>query len=228
MPLLFDLPSENGPQVLQIDVRSLVIAGWTGRDSHAIEHHIGELEAIGVPRPSTVPLFYRVAASQLSQAAEVEVVGAETSGEVEPFLFMHEGETFVSIASDHTDRALETHSVALSKQICAKPVARTAWRMSEVADHWDSLVLRSWIEEAGAFVLYQEGTVAALRPPADLLQRYAVGNAQPGDGFAMTCGTVGVIGGIRPSPRFRMELVDPIRDRRITHEYSARVLPIVA
>jgi hypothetical protein len=228
MPLLFDLPSENGPQALQIDVSSLVIAGWTGRDAHAIEHHIGELEAIGVPRPSTVPLFYRVAASQLSQAAEVEVVGAETSGEVEPFLFMHEGETFVSIASDHTDRALETHSVALSKQICVKPVARTAWRMSEVADHWDSLVLRSWIEEAGTFVLYQEGTVAALRPPADLLQRYAVGNAQPGDGFAMTCGTVGVIGGIRPSPRFRMELVDLVRDRRITHEYSARVLPIVA
>jgi len=227
MSLVFNTSTVNGPQALHIDVNHLVIAGWTGRDAHAIEHHIRELEAIGVPRPSTVPLFYRVAASQLSQAAAVEVVGAETSGEVEPFLFVHEGEVFVSIASDHTDRALETHSVALSKQICPKPVARAAWRMSDVADHWDALELRSWIEEDGAFVLYQEGTVAALRPPADLLQRYAVGNAQPSQGFAMTCGTVGVIGGIRPSLRFRMELVDTVRARRITHEYSVLVLPIV-
>jgi len=228
MKLFFDLPQENPPRTLHVEVDRLVIAGWTGRDAHAIEHHIGELEAIGVPRPSAVPLFYRVAANQLSQADTVEVVGGESSGEVEPLLFLHAGEFFVSIASDHTDRALETHSVALSKQICVKPVARSAWRLADVRDRWDALVLRSWVDEDGEWRLYQEGTLAALRTPADLLERYAAADAPPAEGFAMTCGTVGAIGGIRPSARFRMELKDERLDRRIAHEYRSVVLPVVA
>lgn len=228
MILEFEFPSEARSLPLVIEVDRLVIAGWTGRDAHAIEHHIGELEAIGVPRPSAVPLFYRVAANQLTQADDVEVLGAETSGEVEPLLFLHGGKWFVSIASDHTDRALETHSVALSKQICVKPTARSAWPLDDVLGHWDDLVIRSWIEEGGEIKLYQEGTLAAIRPPADLLERYASGNPPPADGFAMTCGTVGAIGGIRPSPRFRMELVDEARGRRIAHEYRSVVLPIVS
>jgi len=228
MTLSFSLPREAGAAPVQIAVKRLVIAGWAGRDRHAIEHHIGELEAIGVPRPSSVPLFYRVASNQMTQAAEVEVVGDETSGEVEPLLFVHAGDMFVSVASDHTDRPLETHSVALSKQACVKPAAASAWRMSDVADHWDSLVLRSWIHEGGDWVLYQEGQLSALLAPADLLARLAVGEAAPGEGFAMTCGTVPVIGGIRPAARFRMELADERDGQRISHEYHAAALPVIA
>lgn len=44
----------------------LVVAGWTGRDRAAIEHHIDELARLGVPRPSTVPLYYRLAHSLLT------------------------------------------------------------------------------------------------------------------------------------------------------------------
>lgn len=228
MNLSFVLPLDTGLPPLQIEVSRLVIAGWTGRDVQAIEHHIGELAAIGVPRPSAVPLFYRVASHQLTQADSVQVVGEGTSGEVEPFLFFLGGEWFVSIASDHTDRPLETHSVALSKQICPKPVARSAWPLAEVLDHWDTLELRSWIEEDGEPRLYQEGTLAALRPPADLLARYSAGHPPPTDGFAMACGTVGAIGGIRPSASFRMELFDPRLDRRISHTYRCVALPVVA
>ena len=228
MPLTFTLPREPAHLPVQIDVDRLVIAGWAGRDLHAIEHHIGELEAIGVPRPSSVPLFYRVARNQITQATQVEVVGAETSGEVEPLLFFHAGEMFVSVGSDHTDRRLETHSVALSKQACVKPVATAAWRMSDVADHWDDLTLRSWIEEGDRWVPYQEGRLSALLAPADLLARLAQGEPAPAEGFAMTCGTVPVIGGIRPAQRFRMELADERDGQRITHEYLATVLPVVA
>ena len=228
MKLSFELPEGNAPSTLSFEARHLVIAGWTGRDTAAIEHHIEELAELGVPAPSAVPLFYRVATQQLSQADVVQVVGADTSGEVEPLLFLHGGEFFVSIGSDHTDRALEAHSVALSKQICVKPVARSAWRLADVQDRWDTLVLRSWIEEGGEWRLYQEGTLAALRPPADLLTRCAAVDGEPADGFAMTCGTVGAIGGIRPAARFRMELVDEHTGRRIAHEYRAVSLPIVA
>jgi hypothetical protein len=40
-----------------IAVNDLVVAGWTGRDNATVEHHIAELQAIGVARPRTVPCF---------------------------------------------------------------------------------------------------------------------------------------------------------------------------
>ena len=30
-----------------LDIRNLVIAGWTGRDKEKMEHHMAELEALG-------------------------------------------------------------------------------------------------------------------------------------------------------------------------------------
>lgn len=213
---------------LEVDIDQLVIAGWAGRDPEAIMHHISELEALGVPRPSAVPLFYRVAANQLTQKSRVEVIGSASSGEAEVFIFTHQGELYVSLASDHTDRELESHSVALSKQLCVKPVATTAWKMSDVAEHWDQLILRAWIKEEGEFRLYQEGPLSSLRKPDDLLSRYLSDREVPAEGLGMTCGTVAAIGGIRPATEFRMELVDERLGRSISHAYQSLELPVVA
>ena len=227
MKLEFRIESEHGPRTLQAEIDQLVIAGWAGRDRAAIDHHIEELAAIGVPRPSAVPLYYRVAANQLTQDENVQVVGPHSSGEVEAFVFTVAGVQYVSVASDHTDRKLEAHSVALSKQLCVKPVARTAWPMAEVAGHWDELQVRSHIVENGNEVLYQDGSLATLRTAHDLIAGYSQGGALP-DGTGMTCGTVAVIGGIRPAPVFDMELIDPRRRRSIRHRYTVSVLPEVA
>ncbi|MBU9843609.1 DUF2848 domain-containing protein [Rahnella ecdela] len=227
MKLTFSVAANTDKDSLDIIVNQLVIAGWTGRDHEAILHHISELEALGVPRPSAVPLFYRVATNQLSQSENIEVVGSATSGEAEPFIFIYQGEQFVSLASDHTDRVLEAHSVALSKQICVKPVARQAWKMEDVAEHWDQLILRSWIKEEGEYRLYQEGRLSSLRKPDDLLERYLAGMVQPENGLAMSCGTVVAIGGIRPATEFRMELVDEVLGRTISHSYQSTELPVV-
>jgi len=232
MKLTFSLPESTdknpGFSTFEADIDKLVIAGWAGRDPDAILHHISELEAIGVPRPSAVPLFYRVAANQLTQDKTVEVIGSASSGEAEVFIFTHRGEMFVSLASDHTDRELESHSVALSKQLCIKPVATTAWRMKDVAEHWDQLILRAWIKEDGEYRLYQEGPLSSLRKPDDLLSRYLEEGEVPADGLGMTCGTVAAIGGIRPATEFRMELVDEILGRSISHTYLSLELPVVA
>jgi hypothetical protein len=228
MKLAFTLESAAAARPINVDIDTFIIAGWAGRDLAAIEHHIEELAAIGVPRPSAVPLYYRVAANQLTQEARVQVVGPHSSGEVETLVFMAEGEMLVSLASDHTDRKLESHSVALSKQLCAKPVGRTAWRFADVAGHWDELVIRSWIQENGKQVLYQEGPLSALRLPTELIAGYANGAATLPAGCAMSCGTVGAIGGIRPSTSFAMELFDPRSGRSLRHEYAMDVLPEVA
>ncbi len=228
MKLFFDLIStRTALQLVTVDLRQCVVAGWAGRDLAAIEHHIEELAVLGVPRPSAVPLYYRIAANQVSQDDALQAVGPHSSGEAEVFVFMHDGQLMVSLASDHTDRKLESVSVALSKQICVKPVARAAWPFAEVAAHWDSLILRSWIEEDGQRVLYQEGALASLRQPTDLIKGCFGTAGMPSDA-GMTCGTMAAIGGIRPSTTFEMELFDPILERRIRHAYRIEVLPEVA
>jgi len=228
MKVSFQLETDAGSRQLDTDIHTLIVAGWAGRDRDAIEHHIEELAAIGVPRPSSVPLYYRIADNQLTQSARVQAVGGESSGEVETFVFTVAGEMYVSIASDHTDRKLEAHSVALSKQLCVKPLATTAWRYADVADYWDELIIRSSIVENGAEVLYQEGTLATLRSPLDLIKGYAQGAATLPEGAGMTCGTVAVKGGIRPATVFSMELHDPRRNRSLRHRYEVEILPEVA
>jgi len=109
-------------------VRELVIAGWTGRDVAALEKHIRELEAIGVRRPKTTPIFYRVAAALLTGDDAIEVLGYRSSGEAECVVYSFDGGLFVGVGSDHTDRQAEAVGVSLSKQMCAKPVSGLAAR----------------------------------------------------------------------------------------------------
>ena len=195
----------------------LVIAGWTGRDEAALKKHIRELEEIGVKAPKTTPIFYRVAASLFTYADEIQVSGADTSGEVEFVLLSSPDGLRVVVGSDHTDRKAETIGVSLSKQLCAKPVSAESWRYDEVKPHWERLVLRAWADGE----LYQEGPVTAMRSPEDLLKRYPL---KPG--WAMFCGTLAAKGGIRPAQKFSMELEDPVLKRKLTHAYAIKVLPV--
>ncbi len=205
-------------------IQSLVVAGWTGRDVAALEKHIRELEAIGVKRPKSTPIFYRNAASLLTTAETIEVLGENSSGEIEYVIHAIGGELFVGLGSDHTDRKAETINVSLSKQMCAKPVSRKTWKLSEVAPHWDKLMLRSHAVIDGARVLYQEGSVAAMRTPDELIGLYTGGGSLEA-GTSMFCGTLAVHGGIRPATTFEMELHDPVLDRSIVHAYKIRTLP---
>jgi hypothetical protein len=212
---------------ISVPIDTLVIAGWAGRDQAAIEHHIEELAAIGVPRPSSVPVYYRVGAATLTQADTLTVLGPDTSGEVEPLLVSLADGLWIGLGSDHTDRKAETIGIALSKQLCGKPVGRQLWRYEEVEAHWDEVVLRAWATIDGERVLYQEGPSSALRSPRDLLER-SPGKGEMAPGTAMFCGTLGALGGIRPATRFEMELADPVLKRSIRHAYEVDVLPVIS
>jgi hypothetical protein len=225
--LSFEGHAEGGIEEVAVEIEDLVIAGWTGRDVAALNHHIEELKAIGVPPPSSVPLYYRVSAELLTQADRIQVVGDDTSGEVEPVLVGAADRLWVTLGSDHTDRKAESFSVAFAKQICAKAVGRTAWRFEEVEPHWDRLMLRSFIQNGGRRVLYQEGPLARIRAPRDLIVGWQ-GNKRLPVGAAMFCGTLPCVGAIRPSERFEMELEDPVLGRTLTHSYHVQSLPIVA
>jgi Protein of unknown function (DUF2848) len=204
-----------------IPVHTAIVAGWTGRDRAVVERHVAELEALGVPRPSSTPVFYRVSASRLTTATQIESTAA-SSGEVEVVLLRHDGRLYVGVGSDHTDREVETYGVAVAKQLCDKPIAPEFWLYDEVDAHWDQLATRSWIDED---ILYQEGTLDGLLPPDELLRL-----AEPplADGTMMFCGTFAAIGGIRSARAFRYELADPVLGRTIRGSYEMQTLPVIS
>lgn len=218
---------------LRLPLDRAIIAGWTGRSREAVEHHIEELRAIGVSPPSQVPLFYRVAADLLTTAAQIQTVGATSSGEAEPVLIDTGERLYLGLGSDHTDREMETRSVALSKQLCAKPLAATLWPFDEIAGHIDSIRVRSFVREAETqtWEPYQDGTLAMLLPLAGLAAAAPEGRAtgRLGAGTVMMCGTFPVIGGgVRPARSFRMEMIDEVLSRRISHSYETVPLPVIA
>lgn len=206
-----------------VPLHTAIIAGWTGRDRVALEKHIAELEELGVKRPPTTPVFYRVSASRLSTAPLMEACGSASSGEVEFVLLKHAGRLWVGVGSDHTDREVETYNITVSKQMCDKPIAPAFWELDSVAGHWDRLVLRSFVVEKGERVLYQEGSVASMLSPDDLLRRW---DQDLADGTVMFCGTLAARGGIRPAERFEYELEDPVTGRRLAHGYDIASLPM--
>ncbi len=219
--------TESGATGLEVRIDELVIAGWTGRDAQALEAHIRELEALGVKRPRTTPIFYRVAASLLTTASEIQVAGRDSSGEAEAVVFCLDEGLWVGVGSDHTDRKFEALNVTASKQMCAKPVSERLWRFKDVAEHWDRLILRSFAIRDGARRLYQEGPVARMRDPRELIALYARADATLTPGrTAMFCGTLAVIGAVEAADAFEVELEDPVRGRKLAHRYAISTLPV--
>jgi Protein of unknown function (DUF2848) len=224
--LTFTIEDQGAPTPLTLAIDQAVIAGWTGRDPVARDKHIAELEAIGIARPASTPIYYRVSARRLTIADSIEVSGGNSSGEVEFVLIGWQGRIFVGCGSDHTDRKVETYSVTVSKQMCDKPIAPELWELEDVIGHWDRLILRAFAWIDGARVLYQEGTLDAMLPVKELIARGFGGRGLP-DGCAMFGGTFAANGGIRPASRFEVELEDPVRKRSIKHAYDVIALPVL-
>ena len=234
--LALSLHDASGTRRADVKIDQAVVAGWTGRDAAAVEKHIKELEALGVKRPATTPIFYRVSAARITTDEAIEAVGESSGGEVEFVLLQHAGKLWVGTGSDHTDREVEKYGVTVSKQMCDKPIAPVFWAYDEVAPHWDRLLLRAHVVEGGKRTLYQEGAVSAMIHPQDLLARYAdskdaseraFGEALLPNSALMFCGTLAARGGVRATPEFAFELEDPVLGRKISHSYRTKTLPIL-
>lgn len=223
--LTFTIDAKGATTPLTLAIDQAVIAGWTGRDPVARDRHIAELEALGIARPASTPIYYRISARRLTMEDSIEVCGEQSSGEVEFVLIGWQGRVFVGLASDHTDRKVESYSVTVSKQMCDKPIAPVLWELEEVAPHWDRMILRSYAWIDGKRELYQEGTLDAMLGVDDLIKGGFADGKLP-DGCAMFGGTFAAKGGIRPADRFECELEDPVLKRTIRHAYDVITLPV--
>jgi hypothetical protein len=223
LPLVVE--SREGRAPLPFTVRQIVCAGYTSRDPGETERHVRELEGLGIRRPQDVPVFAAVAAYLATVDPVIEVQGPFTSGEVEYALLFGPGGPWVTVASDQTDRFLERHSVAASKQLCPKVLAPVVWPAGEVREHWDELELRAWVRSGRKRRLYQEARLSALLAPDALLPGLRRRTGRVLEGVVLFSGTVPTVDGqVVYGDAYELELADPRLGRAIRTEYAVRVL----
>lgn len=207
-----------GERPLAMKVTRVDIAGYTGRDRAAVDRYVAKLEEEGIAPPPSIPALFRVGADRVVTHRTIDVTGPQTCGEVEFVLLVTDQGVHVTVGSDHTDRALEQTSIPLAKQAVPKVVAREAWRLEEVGDHWDSLRLEAWVGDERR--PYQETGVDFFLPPDAILDLVPAGN-----GTVIFAGTVSSLGGgFDFDPVFTGRLSDPVLDRSIEFTYRARPL----
>lgn len=203
-----------------------VAIGYAGRDQESVIAHVEELKALGVPAPTTVPSMYWVDPTRIAANTELQVVGGGCSGEVEFFAaYDCKGTLYFTVASDHTDRQLETVSVSKAKQACSKIIGNLFWCYDDVRDHWDEIGLRSWVTEPGQKErLYQDGNLGKILPPEELEQLARKDLGDKGS-FCFFSGTLPLVSPICYRGSFRMELEDSRLKRSIRHHYRVTELP---
>lgn len=204
---------------LRLEKFTAVVAGYTGRDEAAVQEHIDELAAIGIAPPPSVPMFYPVESSSVSSRPEISVAGDRTSGEIEPLYVRHAGRHFLGIASDHTDREVETRDIGESKKACPKPVASTVVEVPDLSKlSLDTARARCWVDGQ----LYQEGTLDGLRTPQNVVE-LLLKNTDIGEGdFVCLGGTLPILdGGFVYGSEWRLELTLD-EGTNITHAYSTQ------
>jgi len=75
-----------------------------------------------------------------SATVHVQVLGPETSGQVEYALLVAPGgDVCVTVASDHSDRSFEHYGIQRSKQLYPDVLAAEVWPHSEVESHVDDV-----------------------------------------------------------------------------------------
>lgn len=200
-----------------------IVAGYTGRNAAAVQHHIDELAAIGVAPPPEIPMFYPVDSESVNSDAEYEDSRTLTSGEIEPIYVRHSGVYYLGVGSDHTDRDLERTDIGDSKRACPKPVSREVLRIGSAADleafSLDDAIARCSVDGAR----YQEGPLNGLRTAHDittrLIDRLGLGDDED---FVCLGGTLPLLDGTFTAGELWHVEIELADGTRLTHDYRMK------
>lgn len=218
--LTFHLPDGVSRSVVVTD---LLNAGYAGRAQDEVKAHIAELADLGVPGPTITPALYPVAPYLAQQVELVSVQHGQTSGEAEWALVITDDGPLLTVACDHTDRALEIHGVAWSKNAGPDIIGTNAWRLDDVRGHLDRITLKAWVrDDFDNELLIQDSSLGALLEPDYWLNVLAdKGLNRPGT--VLISGTVAMISGVDQfAPFWRVEMSDPVAERSIETHYAVR------
>jgi hypothetical protein len=220
---------KDGTRDLVFPVKRMVNAGYVGRDQEAVEKHINELKLKGISAPDEVPTLYPVASYLLTTGGILEVVEEQTSGEAEFVVLLREGQIYIGVGSDHTDRKLEADSIIKAKQMCPNVISPVVWLYEEIKPVWDDLEMKSWVVKEGKRILYQETKLSAILNVEDLLSfvKSKVGDKNM-ENIVVYSGTVGTIGGEMISGEgFEVELRNPEINESLWCKYKVEIIDYV-
>ena len=211
-------------QSFDFNPKTLIIAGFTGKDSASAKKHLEELRELGVPVPEKIPAFYPVDPSMVTDAQVIEVHTKESSGEAEPVLITSGGKMYIAVGSDHTARDLEMKDIGESKKACVKPVSSDVFELEYVLKNWESLLLRSYVRKDGERILYQDGKASELLPVHDLLEKLREwkGNSNLEESIIFL-GTVPLLTGkFVYGDWYRVELIEEKSGTSVSREYTVK------
>ncbi|GAA4537365.1 DUF2848 domain-containing protein [Pseudonocardia xishanensis] len=221
--LTFALPDG---ETRTVAVHRVFNAGYAGRAQEEVAAHVAELAELGVPAPEVTPALYPVSPYLAQQADTVPAQHGHTSGEAEWALVIGEDVTdpLLTVACDHTDRDLEVHGVAWSKNASPDVLGTRAWRLREIAD-LDAIALRAWVRHGDTEQLVQDAKLGALLAPdywLDVLRER--GWLTPGT--VLLSGTVAMLPGVDQfADGWRVELTDPATGGTLELAYAVDRLP---
>jgi hypothetical protein len=223
--LTFALPDEES---VTVEVDTLLNAGYAGRSQADVTAHITELAELGVPAPTRIPCIYPIASYLAMQAHEIDVQHDLTSGEAEWALVVAgtgPDDLLLTAACDHTDRRLERHGVAWSKQAAPDLLADRAWRLSTIADRLDEFTLTGTVETESGTEVIQHGTLTELLSPLYWVEELRARDLL-NPGTVLMSGTIPMHPDINQfSTGWGVELRDPVTGEAISLSYSVRQTP---
>lgn len=228
MSVTFTVRSATGRQVdsIEVEPRQMILGGFSARSKEERDRHIAELREIGIEPVARTPAFWHMSTNLLTTGSEIEVQGEATSGEVEYALVAHAGRTYVTVASDQTDREFERTSIPRSKQLCAKVLGSEVVPLEDVRARWDEIELTSEVSADGSdWQPYQRSPLEAMLDPDALIAAAGFGDGLP-DGTVFLSGTVPLVDGVtRYARHFRAALTVPDGGPSLRLAYRVAVMP---
>ena len=213
--MILRFAAETAP--LTLTPTRLINAGYTGRDQEAVQAHVKELKQMGIPAPKRTPCFFPKDPGRIQQGGTISALDRQCSAEVEFVLLAAEDGWYVTVGCDVFDFKVEGLQADKSKYLYPTVLAGGAWPYEEVRDHWDRLVLRSWLGKQRAR-LYQEGRLSEMMKPEDMVQEltpFLEGGFTPGT--VLSGGTLGcLIEGMPYTDCFSFALEDPVLGRTLS------------
>ncbi|MGW8531062.1 DUF2848 domain-containing protein [Nocardiopsis sp. NPDC055824] len=218
----------NDGTTVAVEVTHLLNAGYTGRSQDDVRAHVEELALLGVPAPTTTPALYPVSPYLAAQVSQVPAQHGRTSGEAEWALVVTGPEprdVLVTVACDHTDRELEAHGVAWSKNAGPDVLGARAWRLTDVEDRWDDITLKAWVGTGDGEAEIQDGTLAELLPPSYWLEVLRERGLLV-TGAVLLSGTIPMRADVDQfASAWRVELTDPAAGDTLGLAYRVAPLP---
>lgn len=217
----FNIQEDDKTLVIKSTNKLKVIAmGFTARNQEQMKKNLEALKKEGIEYPSSFPQVYPCIKNVLDSGDEIDVLSENTCGEVEYLILKIKNELFIGVGSDHADKKIEKKSILYSKNICPKPFKNLFWRYSQVRDHWDDLIIRSWQKDGNEFIKYQDSSVSNILQPSHVLKSIS-SCMDDNEDYIIFCGSVAnITGRYIYGEEFIYEIEDPILKRNIKGSYK--------